>query len=60
MKRLATLGGVVMFLAQPANAGVVDPGLARAVAGYVARERRAVTHEAALLSKESPYRRAKT
>lgn len=39
---------------------IADPGLARAVADYVARERRAVTHEAALLSKESPYRRDKT
>ena len=36
---------------------VADPGLARAVADYLERERRAVAHEAALLSAESPYRR---
>jgi len=36
---------------------IADPGLARAVADYLVRERRAVTHEAELLSEESPYRR---
>jgi uncharacterized protein len=36
---------------------IADPGLARAVADYLVRERRAVAHEAALLSEESPYRR---
>lgn len=39
---------------------IADPGLAHAVADYVARERREVTHEAALLAEESPYRRDKT
>lgn len=36
---------------------IADPGLRRAVADYLQRERRAVTHEAALLAAESPYRR---
>ncbi|MGK2922745.1 MAG: GNAT family N-acetyltransferase [Methyloceanibacter sp.] len=36
---------------------IADRGLARAVAGYLARERRAVAYESALLSAESPYRR---
>ena len=36
---------------------IADPGLARAVADYLERERRAVAHEAALLNEESPYRR---
>jgi len=36
---------------------IADPGLARAVADYLMRERRAVAHEAALLTEESPYRR---
>ena len=36
---------------------IADPGLARAVADYLVRERRAVAHEAELLSEESPYRR---
>jgi uncharacterized protein len=36
---------------------IADPGLARAVADYLQRERRAVAHEAALLAAESPYRR---
>jgi predicted N-acyltransferase len=37
---------------------IVDPGLRRAVADYLARERLAVAHEGALLTEESPYRRA--
>ncbi len=36
---------------------IADPGLARAVDDYLVRERRAVAHEAALLTEESPYRR---
>jgi predicted N-acyltransferase len=36
---------------------IADPGLAHAVADYLVRERRAVAHEAELLSEESPYRR---
>jgi predicted N-acyltransferase len=36
---------------------IADPGLCRAVADYLERERRAVMHEAALLKEESPYRR---
>ncbi|HUW74911.1 MAG TPA: GNAT family N-acetyltransferase [Methyloceanibacter sp.] len=36
---------------------IADPGLRRAVADYLERERRAVAHEAALLTEESPYRR---
>jgi len=36
---------------------IADPGLARAVADYLMRERRAVAHETALLTEESPYRR---
>jgi predicted N-acyltransferase len=36
---------------------IADPGLARAVADYLVRERRAVAHQAELLSEESPYRR---
>jgi len=36
---------------------IADPGLARAVADYLVRERHAVEHEAELLSEESPYRR---
>jgi predicted N-acyltransferase len=36
---------------------IADPGLARAVADYLMRERRAVAHETALLNEESPYRR---
>ncbi|ODR96436.1 hypothetical protein AUC69_14895 [Methyloceanibacter superfactus] len=38
---------------------IADPGLRRAVADYLARERLAVSHEAALLTEESPYRRDK-
>jgi len=38
---------------------IADPGLRRAVADYLARERQAVAHEAALLTGESPYRRDK-
>ena len=34
-----------------------DPGLRRAVAGYLKRERLAVAHEIALLGEESPYRK---
>ncbi len=37
---------------------IADPGLRRAVADYLRRERRAVAHERALLSEESPYRQA--
>jgi predicted N-acyltransferase len=37
---------------------IADPGLRRAVADYLARERLAVAHESALLTEESPYRRA--
>jgi len=33
-----------------------DPGLRRAIAGYLKRERLAVAHEIALLGEESPYR----
>ncbi|MGH6734743.1 MAG: GNAT family N-acetyltransferase [Methyloceanibacter sp.] len=36
---------------------IADPGLRRAVADYLRRERLAVAHEAALLGEESPYRR---
>jgi len=36
---------------------IADPGLARAVADYLQRERRAVARETALLTAESPYRR---
>lgn len=36
---------------------LADPALRRAVADYLARERLAVAHEAALLTEESPYRR---
>ena len=36
---------------------IADPGLARAVADYLVRERHAVAHEAELLNEESPYRR---
>jgi predicted N-acyltransferase len=39
---------------------IADPGLRRAVADYLARERLAVAHGAALLTEESPYRRDKT
>jgi predicted N-acyltransferase len=35
---------------------IADPGLRRAVADYLRRERRAVAHERALLTEESPYR----
>ena len=35
---------------------IADPALRRAVADYLKRERRAVAHEIALLSEESPYR----
>ena len=38
---------------------IADPGLARAVADYLARERPAVAHEIRLLAEESPYRRGK-
>ena len=38
---------------------IADPGLARAVADYLERERRAVTREAVLLTEGSPYRRDK-
>jgi uncharacterized protein len=34
-----------------------DPGLRRAIAGYLKRERLAVAHEIALLGEESPYRK---
>jgi predicted N-acyltransferase len=36
---------------------IADPGLHRAVADYLKRERRAVAREIALLAEESPYRR---
>ena len=36
---------------------IADPGLRRAVADYLKRERRAVAREAALLTEESPYRK---
>ena len=36
---------------------IADPGLRRAIADYLERERRAVAHEAALLTEELPYRR---
>jgi uncharacterized protein len=36
---------------------IADPGLRRAVADYLERERHAVTREGALLAAESPYRR---
>lgn len=36
---------------------IADPGLRRAVADYLQRERRAVAQEAALLATETPYRR---
>jgi uncharacterized protein len=36
---------------------IADPGLRRAVADYLTRERRAVAREIALLTEESPYRR---
>jgi hypothetical protein len=35
-----------------------DPGLRRAIADYLKRERTAVAHEIALLGEESPYRRS--
>jgi predicted N-acyltransferase len=35
-----------------------DPGLRRAIADYLKRERLAVAHEIALLGEESPYRKA--
>jgi predicted N-acyltransferase len=38
---------------------IPNPGLRRAVADYLARERLAVAHEAALLTEESPFRRDK-
>ena len=38
---------------------IADPRLARAVSDYLARERQAVTEEAALLAEETPYRRDK-
>jgi predicted N-acyltransferase len=38
---------------------IADPGLRRAVADYLGRERFAVAHETALLTEESPYRRDK-
>ena len=37
---------------------IADPALRRAVADYLKRERRAVAHEIALLTEESPYRNA--
>ena len=37
---------------------IADPGLRRAVADYLKRERLAVAREIALLSEESPYRNA--
>ncbi|MGD9501969.1 MAG: GNAT family N-acetyltransferase [Methyloceanibacter sp.] len=37
---------------------IADPALRRAVADYLKRERRAVTHEIALLGAESPYRKS--
>ncbi len=37
---------------------IADPGLRRAVADYLKRERRAVSREIALLGEESPYRQA--
>ena len=37
---------------------IADPGLRRAVADYLKRERRAVAREIALLTEESPYRMA--
>ena len=37
---------------------IAEPGLRRAVADYLRRERRAVAHERALLSEETPYRQA--
>jgi uncharacterized protein len=37
---------------------IADPGLRRAVADFLRRERRAVTLETALLSEESPYRKS--
>jgi uncharacterized protein len=39
---------------------VADPALRRAVADFLKRERRAVTHEIALLNEESPYRQTNT
>jgi predicted N-acyltransferase len=38
---------------------IADPGLRRAVADYLRRERLAITQESALLTEESPYRRGK-
>jgi uncharacterized protein len=35
---------------------IADPGLRRAIADYLRRERQAVTREIALLGEESPYR----
>jgi predicted N-acyltransferase len=35
-----------------------DPGLRRAIADYLKRERLAVAHEIALLGEESPYRQS--
>jgi uncharacterized protein len=37
---------------------IADPGLRRAVADYLKRERAAVAHEIALLAEDSPYRRS--
>ncbi|MBC8013679.1 MAG: N-acetyltransferase [Methyloceanibacter sp.] len=37
---------------------IADPGLRRAVADYLKRERRAVAREIALLTEEAPYRRS--
>jgi hypothetical protein len=37
---------------------IADPGLRRAVADYLKRERRAVAREIALLAEEAPYRRS--
>lgn len=38
---------------------IADPGLRRAVADYLKRERLAIAQESALLTEESPYRRGK-
>ena len=37
---------------------IADPGLRRAIADYLRRERRAVAHERAFLTEETPYRQA--
>ncbi|MGH6833140.1 MAG: GNAT family N-acetyltransferase, partial [Methyloceanibacter sp.] len=37
---------------------IADPGLRRAIADYLKRERRAVAREIALLAEEAPYRRS--